>query len=428
MEGCAIIMASSLFSIPEPTPFNELLSLAGKTAIVTGGGRGLGKQVVRRFSEAGANVVFCARHEDHLEAVENEFADLPGTLKSVTADVSLTVDRQRLIDTAISEFGGIDILVNCAAIYPPGNSLSVDEKTWDAMHDIDTKAPFFLTQSVAKTMIEQHRAGRIINFLSTAFVTAAPMFSAYAIAKAGLWEMTRVLSTELASHRITVNAVTPGSTLTEEKAAALASGNVPDALGIQVTDDMKAFFAQVMETGGIAQMMKQRMPMGRMGFPDDLAKAVLFLASDMGAYVTGQNIVVSGAQAENNIVLPSAPDAEADEAPEAVSPLATNSTEPDSGLDGIYRASVDTPMGTQEIELDLHTSGTDLSGTMVFMGKRIDIQRGAATQTGFAYDITVKTMLKKMEAHIQGTRDGDTVSGTIANPMGTFKFEGSRAE
>lgn len=262
-------MTVSLFSIPEPTPFADLLSLAGKTAIVTGGGRGLGKQVVRRFSEAGANVVFCARHEDQLKSVEQEFASLPGARASVTADVSMAADRKRIVDAAIDRFGGIDILVNCAAIYPPGNSLSVDEKTWDAMHDIDVKAAFFLTQSVVETMIRQDRGGRIINFLSTAFADAAPMFSAYAIAKAGLWEMTRVMSTEFAPHRITVNAVTPGSTLTEEKAAALASGNVPDALGIQVTDDMKAFFARVLESGGIAEMMKQRIPMGRMGFPDD---------------------------------------------------------------------------------------------------------------------------------------------------------------
>lgn len=419
-------MASPLFSIPQPTPFNELLSLSNKTAIVTGGGRGLGKQVVRRFAEAGANVVFCARHEDQLDTVADEFANLPGTLKSVCADVSSAADRQTIIDTAVETFGGIDILVNCAAIYPPGNSLSVDERTWDAMHEIDTKAPFFLTQAVAKIMIEQNRGGRVINFLSTAFVNAAPMFAAYAIAKAGLWETTRVLSTDLAPHRITVNAVTPGSTLTEEKAAALASGNVPDALDIQVTDDMKAFFTHVMETGGIAEMMKQRMPMGRMGYPDDLAKAVLFLASDMGAYVTGQNIVVSGAQAENNIVLPSTDGAQSHAKPATAPSPTESSTEPDTGLDGTYSASVETPMGTQQIELDLHTAGTTLTGTMVFMGKRIDIQNGTATQSGFAYDITVKTMLKKMTAHIHGVRNGDAVEGAVESPMGTFAFKGKR--
>lgn len=252
------------------------------------------------------------------------------------------------------------------------------------------------------------------------------MFAAYAIAKAGLWETTRVLSTDLAPHRITVNAVTPGSTLTEEKAAALASGNVPDALDIQVTDDMKAFFTHVMETGGIAEMMKQRMPMGRMGYPDDLAKAVLFLASDMGAYVTGQNIVVSGAQAENNIVLPSTDGAQSHAKPATAPSPTESSTEPDTGLDGTYSASVETPMGTQQIELDLHTAGTTLTGTMVFMGKRIDIQNGTATQSGFAYDITVKTMLKKMTAHIHGVRNGDAVEGAVESPMGTFAFKGKR--
>lgn len=315
MKGNVRLMMSSMFSIPENKPLDTLLSLQGKTAAVTGGGRGLGKQVVARLAEAGANVVFCARHEQQLSAVAEEYADLPGTLRPVTADVSKAADRDRLIKEAVDSFGGIDILVNCAAIYPPGNSLSVDEKTWDAMHDIDTKAPFFLSCAVARQMIEQGRGGRIINFLSTAQVNAAPMFSAYAIAKAGVWEMTRVMAKEFAPHRITVNAVTPGATLTEEKAQALATGNFAEAaktFGVEVGADMQELMGKVKAMGGPAALMKQRIPMGRMGYPDDLACAVLFLASDMASYVTGQNLVVSGAQPDNsNVALPQMPKADA---------------------------------------------------------------------------------------------------------------------
>ncbi len=431
MKGRVITMAASLFSIPEPKPFDQLLSLKGKTAIVTGGGRGIGKQVVRRFAEAGANVVFCARHADQLDAVKREFESLglPGALLPVTADVSSSADRLKLIDAAKAEFGGIDILVNCAAIYPPGPAMGVTEKVWDDMHDIDTKGAFFLSQSAAAEMISQGRGGRIINFLSTAFMNAAPAFAAYAIAKAGLWEATRVMSKELAPHRITVNAVTPGATLTEEKAAALASGNIPDDLGVDVGEDLQEHLSHLAESGGVASMMKQMIPMGRPGLPDDLAKSVLFLASDMGEYVTGQNIETCGGQKDNSAIDLSGIGAGAQPqsaAPEQAAVDPSDSTEPDSGLDGMYTATVNTPMGAQQIEIDLKTDGTALSGTMVFMGKKLDIQEGVATQAGFSYKIVVKAMLKKMEAKVHGTREGDAIKGAVQSPMGTFDLEGKR--
>ncbi|MGI6216618.1 MAG: SDR family NAD(P)-dependent oxidoreductase [Coriobacteriales bacterium] len=425
-------MAQSLFTIPNPKPFDQLLSLEGKTAIVTGGGRGLGKYVVMRFAEAGANVVFCARHADQLQVVADQFASLPGTLAPVTADVSVAEDRQRLIDTACERFGGLDILVNCAAIYPPGDSMSVDEKTWDSMHDINTKATFFMSTAAARVMIDQGRRGRIINFLSTAYMNAAPMFSAYAISKAGVWEMTRVMSKDFAQYGITVNAVTPGATLTEEKAAALASGNFAETLQNQLGVEPGEMLERLKFMGGnVTEMLKQRMPMGRMGYPEDLANAVLYLASDMASYVTGQNIVVDGAQADNSTVsIPTAPStsasAGAGEKEAAEKEAIEHSNEPDQGLAGRYSASVDTPMGKQEVELDLSTDGTLLTGTMVFMGKKLQIENGKATTAGFSYDIHVKMMMKKMDASVHGRREGDTLTGSIDNPMGSFAFTAKR--
>lgn len=446
MKGTAMDAIQSLFSIPEPKPFNELLSLKGKAAVVTGGGRGLGKYVVRRLAEAGANVVFCARHADQLQKVASEYAHLPGELDPIVADVSSAEDRQRLVDETVSRFGGIDILVNCAAIYPPGDSFSVTEETWDAMLDIDTKAAFFMSTAVARQMIAQGKGGRIVSFLSTAFVNAAPMFSAYAIAKAGVWEMTRVLSKELAPHRITVNAVTPGATLTEEKAAALASGNFEEAastLGMTANADIdiEAMMQMVQKMGGPAEIFKQRMPMGRMGYPEDLANAVLYLASDMASYVTGQNIVVDGAQVDNSTLNPfaasageaenadgtSTKDAENASSAEAAAVDPRSSNEPDLELAGKWKAKVDTPMGAQEVEIDAHVDGTSLSGTMVFMGKKLDIQDGIATKAGFSYEVHIKVMLKKLDAIVSGTRDGDTLTGTIENPMGVFAFTAERA-
>lgn len=293
-------MNENILTIPEPKPLAELLSLKGRTAIVTGGGRGLGKQVVARFAEAGANVVLAARHADQLQAVADEYAGLPGELLCVAADVSKTEDRTRLLNAAVEEFGGIDILVNCAAIYPPGLTMGTDEATFDAMIAIDLKGTYFLSQAAARVMIAQGRGGRIVNFLSTAFEDAAPMFSAYAVAKAGVWEATRVMAHELAPHRICVNAVTPGSTLTQEKAQLLATGDVSAALGAApeaLREKMKAAVQ-----GGAAAAMLGRMPFGRAGYPDDLACAVLYLASDMAAYVTGQNITVRGGQPDTGSV------------------------------------------------------------------------------------------------------------------------------
>lgn len=135
------------------------------------------------------------------------------------------------------------------------------------------------SQAVAKAMVEQGRGGRIVNFLSTAFEDAASMFSAYAVAKAGVWELTRVMAHELAAHRITVNAVTPGATLTEEKAHALATGDVSSALGVRMPEKMGGMLKRAAASGAMKSLMKQRTPMGRMGYPYDLACAAIYPAA-----------------------------------------------------------------------------------------------------------------------------------------------------
>lgn len=420
-------MTSSLFTIPESKALSELLSLAGKTAVVTGGGRGLGKYVVKRFAEAGANVVIAARHADQIEAVAEEFANLPGRRVCVSADVGKIEDIENIVATAKKHFGRIDILVNCAGAYPAGSSLATNPQTFDLLWETNARGTYFMSQAAAKAMIEQGEGGRIINFLSTAFEDAAPMFSAYAVSKAGVWETTRVMAHELAPYRITVNAVTPGATLTEEKAASLATGNVSDALGMEVPEGFADMVASMAGEGGVQKMLSERIPMGRMGYPDDLACAVLYFASDMASYVTGQNITVRGGQPDTgSVVLPpiaaSAKSASADDVINVES-----SDEPDQKLAGSYRATVDTPMGTQEVGFDLRTDGKALFGTMLFLGKKLEIEEGIATTAGFSYTIRVKVMLKKMEAHVSGTRSGDSIRGTIETPMGSFSFSGEKA-
>lgn len=283
------------FSIPATQPADQLLRLHGRTAIVTGGSRGLGEAVVHRLAQAGADVVFTARHEEGLARVESDLAGSPGRVLGVRADVSDLEQSQALVHSTVDRFGGLDILVNNAAVFPPGPALQTDEQTWDHVLDTDTKGAFFLAQFAARAMIARGRGGRIVNFVSTAFINATPFFAVYAIAKAGLWEATRVLSAELAPHGITVNAVTPGATLTRERLEAMANGNLAGFAPARDAGDLGER-PPALDTVQVLGMLRRMAPMGRPGYPDDLATAVLFLASELAGYVTGQNLVVDGGQ------------------------------------------------------------------------------------------------------------------------------------
>lgn len=289
-------MTATLPTIPQPTPFAQLLSLSGKNAIVTGGSRGLGEATVHRLAQAGANVLFTGRGADALKRVEEQVAATGATAVGVQADIGNLEDSKRVVDSATERFGGVNILVNNAALYTPSFALDTSEQLFDSVVGADLKGAFFLAQYAAKAMIEAGGGGRIINLLSTdAFKPMGPL-AAYASAKAGLWAATQNLAKELAPHQILVNAITPGSTITEERLAMFRDGSF--ALG-QVPADAAATRERLqaaVESGGFAQMLTTMMPLGRPGWPDEIAKAVLFLASDLGSYVNGTNVVVDGAQ------------------------------------------------------------------------------------------------------------------------------------
>jgi NAD(P)-dependent dehydrogenase (short-subunit alcohol dehydrogenase family) len=289
-------MTATLPTIPEPGPFAQLLSLTGKNAIVTGGSRGLGEATVHRLAQAGAKVLFTGRGADALRRVEEQITATGATAMGVQADIGNLGDSKRVVDSALERFGGVDILVNNAALYTPSFALDTSEELFDSVVGADLKGAFFLAQYAAKAMIDAGGGGRIINLLSTdAFKPMGPL-AAYASAKAGLWAATQNLAKELAPHQILVNAITPGSTITEERLAmfrdgSFASGQVP--AGAAATRER---LQAAVESGGFAQMLTTMMPLGRPGWPDEIAKAVLFLASDLGSYVNGANIVVDGAQ------------------------------------------------------------------------------------------------------------------------------------
>lgn len=286
----------TLPTIPEPTPQADLLSLKGKCAIVTGGSRGLGEATVRRLVQAGASVVFTGRGADALDRIEKELAASGAKVVGVQADISSVADSQKVVGKAVKQFGRIDILVNNAALYTPSFAMDTTEELFDSVAGADLKGAFFLAQYAAKAMIEAGAGGRIINLLSVdAFKPMGPL-AAYAASKAGLWAATQNMAKELAPHQILVNAVTPGSTITEERLAMFRDGTFASAQVPVVAAKTRELLQSRVASSGFAEMLTSMMPLGRPGWPDEIAKAVLFLASDLGSYVSGANIVVDGAQ------------------------------------------------------------------------------------------------------------------------------------
>ena len=243
--------------------------LDGRKALVTGGAKGLGKVIARALAEAGADVVVASRTLSDCEATAGEIAQATGRkAHGVSADVSRIGEVSRLVAAAHAAIGPIDILVNNAGINIRGPVEELSEKDWDAVVDINLKAPFLCAREVMPGMM-QRGWGRIINLGSIMSVIALPGRAPYAAAKAGVLGLTRVLALECATKGVTVNAICPGPFATEMNKPLL---NDPEKYN--------AFVAKV--------------PMGRWGELHEIAGAALFLASDASSYVTGSALFVDG--------------------------------------------------------------------------------------------------------------------------------------
>lgn len=269
-----------------PQPLNQLLNLAGKTAIVTGAAAGIGFAIASRLAEAEANVVITDINEQGASEAAQKLISKGFKAFGIRADVSIEEDVKRAIEGTVANFGSVDILVNNAGIYP---SIPVSQMTsadFDKVIAINLKGVFLFTKYVSEQMIKQGKAlpagrqgGKIINITSIdALHPSSVGLASYDASKHGVWGFTKNVALELAQHKIWVNAIAPGGILTPGVENLQKAISAPQ--GVDMAKVLEAFLNKI--------------PMHRMGESDEIGKVALFLASDMSSYMTGSQIVVDG--------------------------------------------------------------------------------------------------------------------------------------
>jgi len=244
------------------------LSLKGKVALVTGASRGIGKAAAMGLAQEGVDVAIASRKLPDLERVAEEIKKTGSKCLPVAAHVARLEEIKDLVSKVKQEFGKIDILVNNAATNPTmAPAIDVDERTWDAVMNLNLKGLFFLSQAVARLMKEKG-GGRIINVSSIAGISP-DLLPVYSISKAAVIMATKVMAKQWAQYNIRVNAIAPGLTRTRFSEALW---NNPDIL----------------------KMAMSQTPLARVAEPEEMVGAILYLASDASSYVTGQVIAIDG--------------------------------------------------------------------------------------------------------------------------------------
>jgi NAD(P)-dependent dehydrogenase (short-subunit alcohol dehydrogenase family) len=243
-------------------------SLSGKVALITGASRGIGEAVAVELARSGADVVLASRKLPDLEKVARKVSAMGRRAVPIAAHVARAEEIKTLVAKTVETFGKIDILVNNAATNPTmDQALTVDERAWDAIMNLNLKGLFFLSQAVARVMKEKG-GGNIINVSSIAGISP-DLLPIYSISKAGVIMATKVMAQQWAQYKIRVNAIAPGLTKTKFSEALW---NNPDIL----------------------KLAMGQTPMARVAEPEEMAGAIVFLASEAASYITGQVIAVDG--------------------------------------------------------------------------------------------------------------------------------------
>jgi 2-dehydro-3-deoxy-D-gluconate 5-dehydrogenase len=255
------------------------IDLTGKNAIVTGGSMGIGSDICRVLGACGANVALNYRkHADEAKAIGEEVEKAGGKAMVVQADVASFADAGKMVDAVVAEWGTLDILVCNAGINWDGVIWKMSEEQWDKVIDINLKGAFLYAKAAGAIMVEAGRGGRIINLASIDGMRPNGMAAHYNASKGGVLMLTKAMALELAPHNILVNSVSPGGITTP--GTDTARENVGKSMGIPEEDILQGWI--------------QRVPLKRMGKPDEVARAVLFLAGAAADFITGANIVVDG--------------------------------------------------------------------------------------------------------------------------------------
>lgn len=253
--------------MPSITKYNIMKLLDGKTALITGGSRGIGKAIALKFAAEGADVAFSdLRYDELAENLEKELNSMGIKGKGYASDASSFEGSEKLVEEILNDFGKIDILVNNAGITRDNLLLRMTEADWDIIMNVNLKSAFNLTKAVQRTFLKQ-RSGSIINMSSVVGVNGNAGQSNYSASKAGLIGFTKSIAQELGSRNIRCNAIAPGFIITEMTA--------------KLPEDVRKGW-------------EEKIPLRRGGTPEDVADVCVFLGSDLSSYVSGQVISVCG--------------------------------------------------------------------------------------------------------------------------------------
>lgn len=261
---------------------NSKFLLTDKVALITGGSRGIGQAIACGFARAGAKVIITSRKAPDLESTAAEIRSFGGEVLAIPAHLGRMEDIQQVIKTITDKFGRLDILVNNAGASPSmGTVLECEERLWDTIMNLNLKGLYFISQAAGRLMKTQG-GGKIINIASINGFNPEPFVSIYSISKAAVRMVTKAFAAELAPHNIRVNTIAPGPISTKMM-------------------DSHWFNLSAEDARKAKQALEKTLPMRRIGSPDDIAGAAIYLASDASSYTTGAEIVIDGAVLLSNV-------------------------------------------------------------------------------------------------------------------------------